>query len=39
MLKDGDISTKKHSVWPTKIRFQNPALAIAKAVIFENSIL
>lgn len=33
-----DIATKQHSVWRTKIQFQNPALAIARAVVphFEN---
>ena len=32
MLKNEDITTKQHLVWRTKIRFQNPALAIAMAV-------
>jgi hypothetical protein len=28
VLKNEDIANKQHSVWGTKIRFQNPALAI-----------
>jgi hypothetical protein len=36
MLKNEDITTKQHSIWRTKIRFQNLALAIARAVAAHN---